>query len=319
MEHHKINFVIYILRPDESNPTQGSKAIDRDGIFRQGIVSWPKPEPEPQPSSGAEPFPDSQSGEAPIASGSSSGSDTCRTDSDVDEWDFCESRPQAVTAPAPAPAPSPAPAPAPVPTPAAAPVPIPAPAEEYLSFRSNPAILAHVQKGSDCPVILTIDIFPGFLDYLSRDDNDNGAHEELKLSDDEVTNIDDTVSRINHLIEFCKVTIFKGLAPNPRFSDAAKATSTPEKEDLVMLKIQDLEQGLHELAKNKADGVSFHWGIQNPLHRYNQPDGGFTPYWYESMVPRNRVDVLRGLNQGWCECGCYDGEEAKVAPESEGE
>ncbi|KAK3954438.1 hypothetical protein QBC32DRAFT_172384, partial [Pseudoneurospora amorphoporcata] len=76
-EHRKINVLIYILRPDKTNPTQGSKAVDRGGLCRQGLVSWPKREPEPQTS--------------PVDS--ASGSDTC-SDSD-DEWDFCESEPVA--------------------------------------------------------------------------------------------------------------------------------------------------------------------------------------------------------------------------------
>lgn len=89
--------------------------------------------------------------------------------------------------------------------------------------------------------------------------------------------------------------------------------ATPEEKDLVLVNIQELEQGLQKLAKNKADGVTFHWGIQNPLHGYNQPaEGEFTPFLYERMVPRARVEELRGLNKEWCECGCYDGEEPKV-------
>lgn len=191
------------------------------------------------------------------------------SDSDVEssnsdaEWDFCEAEPAVV------------------PVPAA--VPAPARGKGYIPFQSNPVILGHIQKGvkprytadgekvDDYPLILTIEIFP---DLLGKPDNAKGQEQHERLSENELKNNDTTVSRIQRLIESCEVTIHK---------------VAPKEEDLVMVDIQELEQGLRSV-----EGVKFHWGIQNPLHGYStEADGEFRPYLYEKMVPRSSVEELR--------------------------
>ncbi|KAK1781409.1 hypothetical protein QBC45DRAFT_459759 [Copromyces sp. CBS 386.78] len=166
---------------------------------------------------------------------------------------------------------------------------------------------AEAEIVAKCPLILTVDVFPRFLGMLRGSDDDETQEWKLDLSDDERNNIDATVARIKRLIKSCQVTIFKAITPAPAPSSGDPAKKSDE--DLVMVNIQELEQGLQQLAEKKADGVSFHWGLQNPLHGYNEPEEGqFTPYLYEEMVPRSRVEELRRLNKGWCECFCYDAE-----------
>ncbi|KAK3348440.1 hypothetical protein B0H65DRAFT_396000, partial [Neurospora tetraspora] len=230
-------------------PTKGSKAIDKDGFYRTGLVSWPKTPLE---------FPeDSDSDVKPLNS------------------DFA--------------------------------FPLP--------FQTNPAILTHVQKSPtpqykhngeskpDCQLILTIDVYPDFKKHPvtlteeleerddSEDEDDPEAStnkarlQEWKRSRKESRLINDMIFHITRLIE--KLPIYK---------------ATPGAEDLksdkhlTMVNIQELERGLSRISQAEALGVKSHWGFQSPLPGDREGERVSTRYLHQEMIPRERVEELRGLN-----------------------
>ena len=76
--------------------------------------------------------------------------------------------------------------------------------------------------------------------------------------------------------------------------------------DLTVINILELEQGLSDIMKAIPDlGVRFHWGMQNPVHGFRGPERLFTKYMFREIIPRTRVEMLRGKNRcSWrCECG----------------